>query len=91
MDEARRVAVVRELTKGPFSVPAERVVIGRPIAIPLQGVEAERIYSNLILNTESQGFRGTAGGVTGGPFGGPGMQGTTGAGVGLGATTPPGR
>src|SRR5438128_6809085 len=55
MDEARRVAVVRELAKSPFPVPAERVVVGRPISVPLQGMEAERIYHNLLLNTEFRG------------------------------------
>jgi hypothetical protein len=67
LDEARRVAVVRELAVGSFPVPPERVVIGRPPAIPLQGDEAERIYRNLLLNTEAGGLRATGGGGTTGP------------------------
>ena len=87
MDEARRVAVVRELAKGPFPVPAERVVVGRPISVPLRGVEAERIYHNLLLNTESQGVRGTGGGIT---AAGGAATGTTGSGV-LAPTATPAR
>ena len=78
MDEARQVAVVHELSKGPFPVPTERVVIGRPIAVPLQGVEVERIYRNLLLNTEAQGVRGNGGGIT---AAGGAATGTTGSGV----------
>jgi hypothetical protein len=76
LDEARRVAVVRELAVGPFPVPAERVVIGRPLSIPLEGADAERIYRNLLLNTESGGVRGTGGSVTTGP-----ALGTTASGI----------
>jgi hypothetical protein len=75
LDEARRAVVVRELAVGPFPVPAERVVIGRPLAIPLQGPEAERIYRNQLLNTEAAGLR-AAGGVTAAPG-----AGTTGGGI----------
>jgi hypothetical protein len=87
MDEARRVAVVQELSRGPFPVPGERVVVGRPISVPLQGMEAERIYRNLLLNTESQGLRSTGGGVT---AAGGIATGTTGSGV-LAPTAVPGR
>lgn len=76
LDEARRAAVVRELAVGPFPVPAERIVIGRPLSIPLQGAEAERIYRNQLLNTESGGLRATAGGSATGP-----ALGTTSSGV----------
>lgn len=79
LDEARRVTVVQELANSPFPVPAERVVIGRPIAVPLQGVEATRIYRNLLLNTESGGLRSSAGAGRAG--GGGGALGTTSSGV----------
>ena len=57
--EARRQAVLAELAAVMPRVPAERVVIGPPIAVPLQGVEAELIYQNLLLQT------GTAGALPG--------------------------
>jgi hypothetical protein len=87
MDEARRVAVVRDLSNGPFPVPAERVVIGRPISVPLQGAEAVLIYRNLLSNTESGGIRGAGGGIT---AAGGTATGTTGSGV-LAPTATPGR
>jgi hypothetical protein len=76
LDEARRVAVARELACGPFPVPAQRVVAGRPIAIPLQGQEAVIIYRNLLLNTESGGLRASGGVATG-----LGQTGTTSSGI----------
>ena len=77
LDEARRVAVARALACGPFPVPAERVVVGRPIATPLQGMEAVIIYRNLLLNTESGGLRGAGGGAATGL----GQTGTTNSGI----------
>jgi hypothetical protein len=84
-DEARRVAVLQALGRSSFPVPPERVVVGRPIAGGLRGVEAERIYKNLISQTESKGGTGvtgitgfTAGGGVGGgaaPVGGGGAGG----------------
>jgi hypothetical protein len=76
LDEARRVAVACVLACGPFPVPSERVVVGRPLAIPLQGVEAVIIYRNLLSNTESGGLRGGGGIATG-----LGQTGTTGSGI----------
>jgi hypothetical protein len=63
-DEARRVAVLQALGRGPFPVPPERVLVGRPIAGGLNGVEAERIYNNLIRQTDAQGRTGVTG-ITG--------------------------
>jgi hypothetical protein len=77
LDEARRIAVARALACGPFPVPAERVVVGRPIATPLQGMEAVIIYRNLLLNTESGGLRGGGGGASTGL----GQTGTTNSGI----------
>jgi hypothetical protein len=46
LNGARRRAVLNELARYPFPVPAERVVVGRPIANGLRGEEAEIISSN---------------------------------------------
>src|SRR5262245_58325849 len=43
LDESRRLAVLNELARCPFPIPPERVVVGRPTAIPLSGPEAVRI------------------------------------------------
>jgi hypothetical protein len=75
--EARRRAVLAELAAVMPRVPAERVVIGPPIAVPLQGVEAELIYQNLLLQT------GTVGNLPG-TGAGPGTETTTTGTVGRG-------
>jgi hypothetical protein len=59
--DARRLAVLNELGHGPFPTPPERVVIGPPIAIGLQGVEAEIIYLNLLRQTLNRGLPTGAG------------------------------
>jgi hypothetical protein len=53
--EARRLAVLNELTHGPFPVPPERVVIGPPLAVGLAGREATIIYPNLLEQTRTDG------------------------------------
>jgi hypothetical protein len=53
--EARRRAVLAELAAVMPRVPVERVVVGPPVAVPLQGAEAELIYQNLLLQTGSAG------------------------------------
>jgi hypothetical protein len=64
--ESRRLAVLTELGQGPFPTPAERVVIGPPIAVGLPGVEAEILYQNLLQQTRGQAAAsGAAAGVTG--------------------------
>jgi hypothetical protein len=77
-DEARRVAVLQALGRSSFPVPPERVVVGRPLAGGLRGVEAEKIYNNLIQQTISQGRTGVTG-ITGASVGG--GTGATGAGT----------
>jgi hypothetical protein len=63
LDESRRLAVVNELVQGPFRVPAERVVIGPPLADGMSGVEAVSIYGNQLSGIASGGALG--GGVAG--------------------------
>lgn len=53
--DARRRAVLTELAAVMPRVPVERVMVGPPVAVPLQGVEAELIYQNLLLQTGSAG------------------------------------
>jgi hypothetical protein len=80
--EARRTAVIKELARGPFPVPPQRVVIGPAIATGLAGQEAMIIYLNQLDNLlqkggqASSGFTGTASvigqsGVGAGAAGGP--------------------
>ena len=52
---ARRRAVLNELARYPFTVPAERVVVGRPIANGLRGEEAEIISTNRLNFTRLGG------------------------------------
>jgi hypothetical protein len=59
--EARRLAVLNELAKGPCPVPPERVVIGKPLDPGLSGPEAELIYRNLLLQVQSAGSRALLG------------------------------
>jgi len=53
--EARRLAVLHALSQCPVPVPPERVVIGHPLAVPLQGWEAQAIYLNLVRTIVSGG------------------------------------
>jgi hypothetical protein len=69
--EARRLTVLQELAGCPFPVPPERVVIGPPPGIGLSGVEAERVYRNLLDQTLNQGLLGGPGGGAIGGFGAP--------------------
>jgi hypothetical protein len=74
--ELRRLAVLNELARCSFVVPAERVVIGPPLANGLQGVEAEIIYGNQLRLMQSYGVpAGSLGGSAG--FGTMGQGGTT--------------
>lgn len=80
LDEARRLALVDELARGPFAVPAERIVIGPPIPYGMSGVEAVAIYGNQLQHIAAGGFLAGGGGVasfTGGPgtFSGAGLSG----------------
>ena len=81
--EARRLAVLRQLGRGGLMIPAERVVIGAPIANGLRGSEAEIIYQNLLSQTRERGLvTGAASGLLGAPTTSPGAGGGTGGGTG---------
>jgi hypothetical protein len=92
LDEARRVAVLTELGRGPFPVVPERVVVGPPVAYGLQGVEAELVYQNLLQQTQSRGTLlqpstgFTSAGLIGGGFGTGAGAGGAGAGGSPGTT-----
>jgi hypothetical protein len=77
--DARRRAVLAELAAVMPHVPVERVVVGPPVAVPLQGVEAELIYQNLLLQTGSAG-------VLPGTGAGPGTETSTTGTVGRGGS-----
>ncbi len=70
LDQSRRSALLAQLGKGNFPVPAERVVIGPPIANGMTGVEALVIYQRQLSNLSSGGSIGVAGGAAGFDAGG---------------------
>jgi hypothetical protein len=82
--EARREAVLKELAQYPFPVPRERVVIGRPIAYGLSGVEAEVVYGNLLNQVQTGPQGGSQGGSSTPVNSGPA---TTGAGSAAGGAS----
>jgi len=59
LDEARRAEVINQLAKmSPVAIAAERVIVGRPIALGLDGRESSLIYLNLLKQTtRGEGFR----------------------------------
>ncbi len=70
LDEARRLAVLNELGRAGVAVPAERVLVGPAIALGLAGQEAEMVYHNLLIQTQSGGTHaGAGGGSVGGSVG----------------------
>jgi hypothetical protein len=74
LDEARRLAVLNALGRGPFAVPPERVVIGPAIARGMTGVEARIANASFLLGVQAGGARTSAagGGSAGaGPAAGP--------------------
>jgi hypothetical protein len=77
--EKRRQVVLNELARGQFPVPAERVLIGQPLANGLRGPEAVVIYRNLLSQTAAKGPPIAVSGGTVGPVGGEGGGGTGGA------------
>jgi hypothetical protein len=81
--EGRRLAVLTELAHGAFPVPPERVLVGRPQAIGMSGVEAELVYRNLYLRTRNMGAEVIGAGILGGRGGQGGLQtpAATGAGI----------
>jgi len=78
LNEARRLAVLNELGQGTFPIPPQRVVVARPAAIGLSGVEAAIIYQNQLSQTLRQGIGiggsaqsgllGAGAGAAGGPI-----------------------
>jgi hypothetical protein len=64
LDAQRRSLMLAELSAAKFCVPAERVVIGPPIAYGLTGVEAIYVYGNQI-GALSAGGAGAVGGYAG--------------------------
>jgi hypothetical protein len=81
LDEARRLSVLNALGHISVAVPVERVVIGPAMARGLDGIEAELIYQNLLIQTQSGGTReGAGGGSVGGSAGlGPNATGRPGS------------
>lgn len=83
--DARRMTVLNELL-AMASVPAERVVVGAPLAVPMRGNQGEIIYQNMISSTQTYGiavFQGIESGglpqvtpLLGGVTGGGGIAGT---------------
>ena len=78
--EARRRAVLTEFAALGWLVPPERVVVGAPYGAPLNGIEAELIYQNLLQLTQSAGtvpgtgYSSQTGSVTGGANSGAGAN-----------------
>jgi hypothetical protein len=48
LDEARRSIVIAEMNLLPYPVPADRVIVGRPLTRGLDGIDAELIHQNLL-------------------------------------------
>jgi len=65
LDQSRRSSLLTQLARGPFPVPAERVVIGPRIANGMTGVEALLIYQRQLGNLSSGGSIGVGGGAAG--------------------------
>lgn len=60
LDESRRLAILSQMASGPFPVPAERVLIGPPIARGLLGQDAAIINRNRLGQIGSGGLGGAA-------------------------------
>jgi hypothetical protein len=68
LDESRRLTILSQMAAGPFPVPAERVLIGPPIARGLLGQDAAIMNRNRLGQIGSTGLGGpsTAGFDAGG-------------------------
>jgi hypothetical protein len=66
LDQTRRTAILNGLASYPFPIPAERVVIGPPIANGLNGREALILNTTLQAQTYSRGSTATLGATVGG-------------------------
>lgn len=61
--DARRLALLRDLSTGGVAVSPQRVVTGPPIAVGMSGLESEIVYRNLLMQTQSAGIS-MSGGVS---------------------------
>ena len=69
--EARRAMLLADLSRSQFPVPAERVVVGKPVPIGRSGSESAIISLNQLGGVLSgSGFRTSIGGMGGGGMGG---------------------
>lgn len=75
LGEARRRAVLDELRRANIALGPDRVIVGAPPSHGLSGIEANFMFQNLLLQTQSRGWEGGAGGAG------------TGTTIGAGATT----
>ena len=90
LDEARRLAVWRELQCGPFAIPPEMVAIGCSEILGVRGGEALLIDKNLMMQTSARGTAmggGGGGGLLGAGGVGGGMAGGMGGGMSSGGTS----
>ncbi len=77
LDQSRRLALLGALASGSFPVPAERIVIGPPIAGGLGAVEAIGLYGNRLNQTLTGRAAGgaPAAATVGNDFDGSGLSG----------------
>jgi hypothetical protein len=68
LDQARQASVLAALAAGPFPVPPQRVIVGRPVANGLRGDEPLLIHANQL------GLTAAGGGFGGSPVGGVGLD-----------------
>jgi hypothetical protein len=87
LDQGRRLEILNQLAGGPFPVPPERVVVGRPVSLGQRGRESIIVEQNRLGSVAAGGALGGGGGGGGtgvgpGSFDGSGLSGST---VGQGA------
>lgn len=90
LDEARRLAVWRELQCGPFAIPPELIAIGCSEILGVRGGEALLIDKNLMMQTSARGTAmggGGGGGLLGAGGVGGGMAGGMGGGMSSGGAS----
>lgn len=76
LDEERRNAVWQELGNGPYPIPSDRVVVGRPGTRGLAGDEALVIDRNRLMQTLSRGASGSGAGAGQGSDASSGLSGS---------------
>ena len=80
--EQRKLAALAELKVAGIPLPADRVITGFPRVRGVHGVEADPIFQNLLLQTQSRGLTGGGGASAGG-----GASSSTGASATSGTST----